>query len=96
MSKLTYERNHEPEQQGEWFEYTGFRFKDWYDIELDGGRIVEMCRPNADAWYPENADPIHDNDVSKVRLKPDNELDDNWHYTGEDRISHNLRTFSEN
>jgi len=87
---LTYERNHEPDQQGIWFDYTGFRYKDHYDIELMDGTIVEMCRPNGDGWY---GDGERDNQVRRVRLKPDSELNDEYHITGQDRIDRNLEMF---
>ncbi len=94
MKELTYERNHEPHQQGEWFDYTGFRFKDWYDIQLKNSKIIEMCRPNADAWYSYNGKAFNDKQVDKVRLKPDSELDPEWHHVGEDRIKQNIDMFS--
>lgn len=87
---LTYERNHEPHEQGIWFDYTGFRFKDWYDIELFDGTIVEECRPNGNGWYGNGE---RDTQVKRIRLKPDSELDSKWHFTGQERIDHNLDLF---
>ena len=93
MSELTYDINHNSTQQGEWFDYTGFRFKDWYDIELKDGRILTMCRPNADAWYAYNGQRATDAQVKRVRLKPDSELDPERHYVGQDRIDLNNEMF---
>lgn len=91
-SHLTYERNHEPDEQGIWFSYTGFRYKDYYDIELFDGTIVENCRPNGNGWY---GDGERDSQVKRIRLKPDSELDPHWHFTGEERIKNNLEMFGE-
>lgn len=93
-NNLTYERNHEPHQQGEWFDYTGFRYKDYYDVQLTDGRILEMCRPNADAWYADNGQVAYDKNVVKIRLKPDSELDPEYQHVGDDRIERNLEMFS--
>lgn len=93
---LTYERNHEPDQQGIWFDYTGFRYKDHYDIELMSGTIAEKCRPNADCWNDgKTGEVYHDSQVRQVRLKPDSELDYRNHLIGQDRIDHNLEMFGE-
>lgn len=69
-------RNHEPHQHGVWFKYTGFRFKDIYDIRLEGGSVLYSMRPNGDRWYGYygNTASVHDSAVSHVRLKPDQEL----------------------
>jgi len=83
-------RNHEPDQQGIWFDYTGFRYKDMYDIQLHDGTVIEMMRPNGNSWY--GGKVIHDDQVAKVRLKPDSELDE-YHYTGQKRIDHQIYLF---
>lgn len=90
-SHLTYERNHAPHEQGIWFDYTGFRYKDYYDIELFDGTIVEDCRPNGNGWYGNGELDVQ---VKRIRLKPDSELDSEWHFTGQERIDHNLELFS--
>jgi hypothetical protein len=92
FNHLTHERNHEPHEQGIWFDYTGFRFKDYYDIELFDGTIVKSCRPNGNGWYGNGERDVQ---VKRVRLKPDNELDPKWHFTGQERIQHNLEMFGE-
>jgi len=83
-------RNHEPHEQGIWFDYTGFRYKDMYDIQLHDGTIIEMMRPNGNSWYGDRV--IRDEQVSKVRLKPDNELGP-YHYTGQERIDNQINLF---
>ena len=86
---LTYERNHEPHEQGIWFDYTGFRFKDYYDIELFDGQIIKNCRPNGNGWYGNGE---RDHHVKRVRLKPDEELEFDF-LTGQERIDHQLKLF---
>lgn len=94
MSDLTYKRNHEPHQQGEWFEYTGFRFKDYYDLELKDGTILKGCRPNATAWYQAFRNRrVGDEQVAKIRLVPDDELPYELCERGVDRVLRNLQTF---
>lgn len=101
VGRQTHERNHEPHQQGEWFPYTGFRYKDMYDIELHDGTVREHMRPNANAWFPWNmgakgkhgGSRVGDEAVARVRLKPDSELDPKWYETGQKRIDHQLHLF---
>lgn len=90
-----YQRNHEPDQQGAWFDYTGFRFKDMYDIRLKDGRVFEMMRPNGNSWYGYGAEsgPVSDDQVAQVRLKPDSELENEYCYTGQERIDHQIYLF---
>jgi hypothetical protein len=42
--------NHHPSQIGIWFDYTGGRYKDSYDIELDNGVILQAMYPNGCGW----------------------------------------------
>lgn len=94
MSELAPEdyRNHEPDQQGIWFEYTGYRYKDLYDIRLQNGKEYAMMRPNGNGWYGAPL-KITDEDVSHVRLKLDSELEEEWYATGQDRIDHQINLF---
>lgn len=85
-------RNHEPHEQGVWFDYTGFRYKDYYDIELHDGTIIQECRPNGNSWYG-NANGVNDSEVKRIRLKPDSELDSTWYLVGQERIDHQLSLF---
>jgi hypothetical protein len=87
-------RNHEPHQQGVWFKYTGFRFKDIYDIRLEGGSVLYSMRPSGDRWYGYygNTASVHDSAVSHVRPKPDWELD-RFHAKGRERIEDQLKLF---
>jgi hypothetical protein len=87
-------RNHEPHQQGIWFDYTRFRYKDMYDIKLHDGRIIEHMRPNGNSWY--GSETIRDEQVAQVRLKPDNEIDDGYHMTGQKRIDYQVNLFRRN
>lgn len=90
---LTYERNHEPHQQGEWFPYTGFRFKDYYDIELHDGTVLKKCRPNGDGWYGRTSPAPRDKKVKRVRLCVDGDLNSNYEFTGQERIDRNIEMF---
>ena len=76
--KQPYKLNHHPSQQGIWFPYDGGRYKDWYDLRLKTGEVIENCYPNASSWYPyhnpSNRGPIKDAEVEQIRLKPDAEL----------------------
>jgi hypothetical protein len=57
---------------GEWEEYQPRRARDkeFYDIRLDNGDIVECCYPNGIGWYP-----MHPNKTSKYgRISDDNVL----------------------
>jgi hypothetical protein len=88
--------NHRPDQHGVWFDYDGCRYKDHYDIRLKTGEVIQDCRPNADAWYPNSSKEkrvFRDRDVAQIRLKPDDELDRSWYLTGEERVNHQIKLF---
>ena len=45
------------------------------------------------AWYADNGQRVTDAQVNRVRLKPDSELDPEWHFVGQDRIDRNHEMF---
>ena len=85
--------NHRPEDQGIWFDYNGWRYKDVYHVKLKDGRVVEHCRPNADAFL-HGGEIIMDSDVDQIMLVPDDQLG-KWNYKGESRIKRNLEMFGD-
>jgi hypothetical protein len=92
-------KNHLPTDYGIWVPFTGFRFKDLYDIQLHDGSIIKSCRPNADVWtswtdqtqHPRTE--FHDSEVAMVRLIPDDEVVEEYHFSGEYRIKRNSEMF---
>lgn len=89
--------NHRPDDdQGVWVPYNTWRYKDYYDIRLVTGEVVENCRPNSDSWitdlWSDDNRTFHDDEVTHVRLKPDGELG-KYCFRGEARIRRNLQFF---
>lgn len=90
--------NHHPTQQGVWFNYTGGRYKDVYDLRLKTGEVFHALRPNGNSWYPHfgsNAPRvIHDSEVDQVRLKLDEELT-RFNAKGPGRIDRSMKLFGD-
>jgi len=88
--------NHMPDQIGVWFEYTGFRLKDHYDIETKTGKVYTKCYPNGYSFYAmdDSGFAVDDEDVAKIRLTPDSDLEEGFDMTGEDRYNRNMRMFA--
>lgn len=96
MNNLTGERNHEPSQQGVWFPYTGFRYKDSYDIQYvedktNEVKIATHCYPNAMSFSCKEG-VFKDKNVLNVRLNLDTELPIHS-AIGQERIDEQLRLF---
>lgn len=90
--------NHHPVQQGIWFPYDGGRYKDYYDLRLKTGEIIQNCYPNGNSWFPhsnkEGRNQIKDEEVAEIRLKPDCEIH-RWGMKGQNRIKRTLSLFAE-
>ena len=43
--------NHHPAQQGIWFDYNGYRYKDFYCVKTKGGVELTGLYPNGGGWY---------------------------------------------
>lgn len=94
-SNLTYKLNHMPQQVGVWVAYTGFRYKDLYDIETFDGQFYTKMRPNADSFHSMvSSIVIKDEDVKSLRLTPEEHLDPDYELTGVERIERNLEMFA--
>lgn len=86
------EMNHLPTQTGIWVKYTGFRYKDTYDVKLRSGKVYKKCFPNADSFHHDTG-KVKDTNVVEIRLCPDAELDGEWDLIGEARIENNCEMF---
>lgn len=95
--KQTHELNHMPFQYDVWFKYTGFRYKDLYDIEMKDGTIHEMMYPNASSFvsFAGKNVSVDDTDVAFIRLIPDTRLEGEYFNTGIDRLERNLEMFDD-
>ncbi|MGL5906203.1 MAG: hypothetical protein ACRCZA_05695 [Shewanella sp.] len=97
--------NHHPAQQGIWFEYNGWRFKDVYHIKLYSGEVLKFMYPNGNGWHPDMGAPkgqlagrdIKDNDVMEVMLVPDAEIEavGSFRFTGAHRVKYNIDLFDD-
>lgn len=91
--------NHSPRDYGVWVEYNGWRFKDLYDIELLDGSVIKSCRPNGDMWTSWTDQTQHpktefnDIEVARIRLIPDEEIQEKYHFSGESRVKRNSEMF---
>lgn len=54
--------------ESEWKSYNGEYEKEWYDIELESGDIIEQCWPNAGWFHSEHSVMIRENRVKRFRL----------------------------
>lgn len=66
--------NHNPLVFGNWTQYNGFVFNDWYDIRLRSGEIIKSCKVSSGVFTDTNGRIINKNNIKEVRLKYDNEL----------------------
>lgn len=96
-SNLTHALNHMPHQTGVWFSYTGFRFKDYYDVELHDGTILKKTYPNSTSFMcmDGSGKQCTDEDVAFLRLVTDSELEEGLEHTGDERIERNTEMFSD-
>lgn len=92
FTPLTHDVNHLPQQTGLWFHYTGFRYKDYYDVITHNGDEYEKLRPNGEHFHGHGVN-IHDYDVAYIRLVPDDRLNPDFELTGKDRIARNIEMF---
>lgn len=95
--EFSYEVNHMPYQTGVWFKYTGFRLKDNYDIETKTGEVYTKCYPNSTSFHTMDGSGVvvKDEDVVKIRLTPDSDLEEGYELTGTERIDHSMKMFAE-
>lgn len=96
-SNLTHKLNHMPFQTGCWFAYTGFRYKDHYDVELHDGTVHKCMYPNATSFNAMDGTGVvvSDEDVAFIRLVPDEELQSDYDFTGEERLTRNTEMFGD-
>lgn len=91
--------NHHPEYMGIWVPYNSWRMKDRYDLRLKNGEEHKCYYPNANAWskMAEHDGPgrVTDEEVAMVRQVPDDELKDDYFFSGEARIKRNLDSFGD-
>lgn len=59
--------NHHPEQVGVWFKYNGWRYKEYYDVKLYDGTVVNKCYPNGSGFHSEDC-RVSDTDVEFLKL----------------------------
>lgn len=85
--------NHHCYFPGIWVSYNGWRYKDYYDLELVDGTIKKNMYPNSHAWFADNGERVGSAEVVRVRLVPDDELENKYAYRGESRIERNMDMF---
>ncbi len=96
--------NHGVNDYGKWVPYVGkWRFKDRYDILLKDGTIIKQTYPNGGSFH--NMNPqinpdvklsrIEDEDVLMIRLVPDEEIVEKYHFTGDYRAERNKEYFGD-
>lgn len=69
------EVNHRYDDFGRWVEYTGFRYKDLYNIKTKKGEVVKWCLPNGTSFWPlKSRFGIPDDEVSEIQLVPGSEV----------------------
>lgn len=95
-SNITFKLNHMPQQIGCWFAYTGFRYKDYYDVETHNGSIFKGMYANGQSFYSMDGSgqTVSDSDVAYIRLVTDEDLGE-MDYKGDERITHNLEMFGD-
>lgn len=53
-----------------WIEYDGNYDKRWYDIQLEDGRVIESCYPNAGIFHDGKGNSFSGLDVVRIRGCP--------------------------
>lgn len=91
--------NHHPAHMGIWVPFNGWRMKDRYDLQLKNGEIHKYYYPNACAWtkFADHDGPsrVEDDDVAMVRQVPEDEITEQYFFTGEERLKRNLQSFGD-
>lgn len=92
--------NHHPAHPGIWVPYTGWRLKDRYDIKLKTGEVWQYYYPNGGSfakWTSEHDGPdrVEDDEVAEIRLVPDEECNEKYHFKGEERLRRNVKMFGD-
>lgn len=96
--------NHGIRDYGKWVPYVGkWRFKDRYDILLKDGTIIKQVYPNGGSFH--NMNPqinpdikisrVEDGEVLMIRLVPDEEIVEKYHFTGDYRAQRNEEYFGD-
>lgn len=90
--------NHHPAYPGIWVPYNGWRLKDRYDIKLKTGEVWQYYYPNGGSfskWTSEHEGPsrVEDDEIAEIRLKPDEEITEKYHFRGEERLKRNVDMF---
>lgn len=106
LLRLPDRMNHTPEDIGKWIKYTGYRYKDPYNIQLKDGTIHKNMYPNSYYWNQgfnnvndlpraiEIEEPIHDDQVVAIQLmEEDDPYFPKYRATGKERIDRNYRMF---
>lgn len=102
----TFRLNHGVEDYGKWVPYLGqWRFKDRYDVLLKDGNVILQTYPNGGSFSPMNANRlgqafaatrrIEDNEVLMIRLVPDDEIVEKYHFSGKERVERNQSYFGD-
>lgn len=97
--------NHGLKAYGMWVPYLGqWRFKDRYDILLNTGEIILQTYPNGGSFAGMNCCELQpevqerrweDNEVLMVRLVPDEEIVEKYHFSGDERVDRNADYFGD-
>jgi hypothetical protein len=89
--------NHHPAYPGIWVPYNNWRLKDRYDIQLKNGERWSYYYPNGNSFAKwtehDGPDRVEDDEVAMVRLIPDEEITEKYHFKGKDRLERNVKMF---
>lgn len=96
--------NHHPAHPGIWVPYNNWRLKDRYDIQLHDGSRWKYYYPNGGSFTKwgngdvvDDGGPqrVEDHEIAMVRLVPDDEIHEKYHFSGQERIDRNVRMFGD-
>jgi len=90
--------NHHPAYPGIWVAYNNWRLKDRYDIQLKNGERWQYYFPNGGSfakWTDAHDGPqrVEDDEIAMIRLIPDEEITEKYHFKGKDRLERNVKMF---
>jgi hypothetical protein len=95
--EITDMMNHHPAYPGIWVPYNGWRLKDRYDIKLKTGEVWEYYYPNGGSFSKigkhDGPYRVEDDEIAEIRLVPDEELWEEYWFSGKERLDRNMRYF---
>lgn len=101
--------NHHPAYPGIWVRYNNWRLKDRYDIQLhdgsrwdyyftNGGSFSKWPNGDSAPRFSQSDDApqrVEDADIAMIRLVPDDEVFEKYHFKGEERLKRNIEMFGD-